>query len=617
MCFSRFSMADGAHEITRGLKEVFGLSEEETRRLMCWSHKYRAYSKKLIPVKKLDAEVAAKINNDILKIQWMIQTDKEFRVVFKLLEDKYVERGEYTEDLQAQINSFFRYYRTQWGPDSHVALWYEGAFPFHCSNNQGLEKRNCDIKDNWSYRSQLNMGQFVSVMAKIVEHYSSKDYSRLDGSRMLVLKKDGDGAKEKESFKIQEEGYAYFKEHLKKLPPTVPGGPEVLKPGRQIDINNLAGVTLLCNNPGMEMGQVKRVIGLPSKLSKIKHKSLKELVLLRLQKRSKPEFESLQQYFDIRTSCILVEQIDKEFYCDCQQGMKGKICLEAMALTYSRCPDFQVHKNIDTVQFKRAKRPVGRPKNVGGALRKTPPRALPEPVYERTGYEEIEVQEAVYLEQESVFLEEEQDAVFIEQEQEAGIVAQEQGKRKEPEVCTAQAACDEEDARKAVAKCHICPSLLCESCNTFHTKFSMTRRHSVTYLSTPAESAPAEAAPAEAAPAKSASAKPAPTKSGPAKSAPPLEPPAPVPTPPTGLKCRARLGSNSKVWCKPCRSKKRGAVCVGSQAVLPPPPQGEKRARGAENQEEQEVQEAGDISARRTVLASLSPPTKKRARGAK
>ena len=86
-------MADGAHKITRSLKEVFGLSEEETRRLMCWSHKYRAYSKKLIPVKKLDAEVAAKINKDILKIQRMIQTDKEFRVVFKLLEDKYVERG--------------------------------------------------------------------------------------------------------------------------------------------------------------------------------------------------------------------------------------------------------------------------------------------------------------------------------------------------------------------------------------------------------------------------------------------------------------------------------------------------------------------------------------------
>ena len=95
-----------------------------------------------------------------------------------------------------------------------------------------------------------------------------------------------------------------------KLPPTVPGGPEVLKPGRQININNLAGVTLLCHNPGLEMGPVKRVIGLVNQQNKLQHKSLKELVL---QKRSKPEFESLQNYFDIRTCCTLVEQVGKEF----------------------------------------------------------------------------------------------------------------------------------------------------------------------------------------------------------------------------------------------------------------------------------------------------------------
>ena len=94
-------MADGAHEITRSLREVFGLDEEQTRRLMCWSHKYRAYSKKLIPVKKLDSKVAGEINNDILKIQWMVQSDEEFKVVFKLLEQKYMEKGEYTEETMA------------------------------------------------------------------------------------------------------------------------------------------------------------------------------------------------------------------------------------------------------------------------------------------------------------------------------------------------------------------------------------------------------------------------------------------------------------------------------------------------------------------------------------
>ena len=181
------TMADGAWEITRSVKEVFGLDEEETKRLMCWSHKYRNYSKKLMAVKKLDSKVAAEINHDILKIQWMVQTNKEFTVVFKLLEEKYLVKGKSSEQLEVQIEALMKYYRTQWGPDSHVALWYEGAFPFHCSNNQGLEKRNCEIKDDWSYRALLNMWQFVDVMAKIMEHYSNKDYSRLDGYRMLVL----------------------------------------------------------------------------------------------------------------------------------------------------------------------------------------------------------------------------------------------------------------------------------------------------------------------------------------------------------------------------------------------------------------------------------------------
>ena len=81
-------MADRAYEITKSLREVFGLDEEETRRLMCWSQKYGNYSKKLIPIKKLDQKVAAKINNNILKIQWMVQTKNEFKAVFKLFEKK-------------------------------------------------------------------------------------------------------------------------------------------------------------------------------------------------------------------------------------------------------------------------------------------------------------------------------------------------------------------------------------------------------------------------------------------------------------------------------------------------------------------------------------------------
>ena len=81
------------------------------------------------------------------------------------------------------------------------------------------------------------------------------------------------------------------------------------------------------------------------------------------------------------------------------------------------------------------------------------------------------MQEAVFeeQEQEAVFEEQKQDAIFEEQEQEAVFVEQGQENQKEPEkVCTAQAACEKEDARKAVAECQLCPSLLCEAWRHLH-----------------------------------------------------------------------------------------------------------------------------------------------------
>ena len=76
---------------------------------------------------------------------------------------------------------------------------------------------------------------------------------------------------------------------------------------------------------------------------------------------------------DIRTSCYLVEKLGTEFYYDCMKGIKGKLCAESIGLTYDRVPQFLVDPRLSSVNFKR-KRPVGRPKNIGPALSKTPPR---------------------------------------------------------------------------------------------------------------------------------------------------------------------------------------------------------------------------------------------------
>ena len=62
------------------------------------------------------------------------------------------------------------------------------------------------------------------------------------------------------------------------------------------------------------------------------HLSLSDLVLLRLEKRSNPQYSSLEEFFQIRRSCWLVEQINGDFYCDCPIGIKGHLCKLGMAM---------------------------------------------------------------------------------------------------------------------------------------------------------------------------------------------------------------------------------------------------------------------------------------------
>ena len=72
-------MADGAWEMTHSVREVFG---DMVVRLMCWSHTNRNYSKKLKSIAKVDKELAKSIDVDINKIQWMVQTEREFENVY-------------------------------------------------------------------------------------------------------------------------------------------------------------------------------------------------------------------------------------------------------------------------------------------------------------------------------------------------------------------------------------------------------------------------------------------------------------------------------------------------------------------------------------------------------
>ena len=88
-------------------------------------------------------------------------------------------------------------------------MWYKGANLYSCSINMGLEKRNDLIKSDFSFRKQLNMSQFISVMEKESKH------SILHGSRLDIPTKDEDGKQERDHLKIQTSGHKYYSNHLK------------------------------------------------------------------------------------------------------------------------------------------------------------------------------------------------------------------------------------------------------------------------------------------------------------------------------------------------------------------------------------------------------------------
>ena len=166
-----------------------------------------------------------------------------------------------------------------------------------------------------------------------------------------------------------EEGYIYFNKHLKALP-SRRGGPARRQKNKLVESANPPANVTLAAAPGMSFGRVSKILGLPSSSihPEMQHFPLKDLVLLRLEKRVNPTYDSLEEFFKIRSSCHIVEEINNDFFCDCAQGIAGHLCKHTMALTYERT-DFPVDRRLNAVKFKRRSR--GRPRGIGLAAART------------------------------------------------------------------------------------------------------------------------------------------------------------------------------------------------------------------------------------------------------
>ena len=142
---------------------------------MCWPHVNRQLRPRLMTLKKSSGnnDLAKEVLEDIEIFQWIVSVSS-FEVDFKSLEEKYLVERESTEKEQEALEEFFGYFREQWGPDSKVNNWFEQAFPYQVGNNQGLEGKNEDIKQNRTLKKELRLELFSTSWIECCENSLKK-----------------------------------------------------------------------------------------------------------------------------------------------------------------------------------------------------------------------------------------------------------------------------------------------------------------------------------------------------------------------------------------------------------------------------------------------------------
>ena len=80
-----------------------------------------------------------------------------------------------------------------------------------------------------------------------------------------------------------------------------------------------------------------------------------------------------------RNSCHLIEQVGEDFYCDCHQGIKAKLCKHTVGMMF-KCGILEVDSAVRSKPIGE-KRKRGRPKKLPAALTRSPePVVAREPV---------------------------------------------------------------------------------------------------------------------------------------------------------------------------------------------------------------------------------------------
>ena len=138
------------------------------------------------------------------------------------------------------------------------------------------------------------------------------------------------------------------------------------------------------------LGEVVQLYGVNNS-SKV-NKPLKQKILEKLEERRHPSKKSWDEKKKILTACYFLEERNGDFWCDCFEGIKGRMCKHTVGMHYrQKTGKLPVTKDVRSLPIS-SKRPRGRPKKPAGCMLRSPVKAAPAPATLNTSSEELQVQ---------------------------------------------------------------------------------------------------------------------------------------------------------------------------------------------------------------------------------
>ena len=140
-------------------------------------------------------------------------------------------------------------------------------------------------------------------MLRMVHEWSLEDSSLLSSARSKVLFTKPDG------LRLRTDGYTWFKLHSHN--------------SNFVEINVNGHKTV---SEELGLGKVDAIWAVTSS-SGNNSITLKEHAKLRMKNRLEPDSGSFEEYMNVRKCCWnwIIEEREREFYCDCPLGMKGRM----------------------------------------------------------------------------------------------------------------------------------------------------------------------------------------------------------------------------------------------------------------------------------------------------